>query len=107
MIRRPPRSTLFPYTTLFRSLDLIKRARNEVKREGILVREEEIERVNKDQLTAVTTKWIGTKKVNDREIWIYARRPVFEAEEEGRRFVAYDKEGRGIGFAFYDPRYRE
>src|SRR3712207_8138301 len=25
MIRRPPRSTLFPYTTLFRSLDLIGR----------------------------------------------------------------------------------
>src|SRR3712207_6861785 len=24
MIRRPPRSTLFPYTTLFRSLDSIK-----------------------------------------------------------------------------------
>src|SRR3712207_6952713 len=26
MIRRPPRSTLFPYTTLFRSLDLIEAA---------------------------------------------------------------------------------
>src|SRR3989442_9675507 len=25
MIRRPPRSTLFPYTTLFRSLDLLNR----------------------------------------------------------------------------------
>src|SRR2546422_5677186 len=25
MIRRPPRSTLFPYTTLFRSRDLLKR----------------------------------------------------------------------------------
>src|SRR4051812_49950506 len=24
MIRRPPRSTLFPYTTLFRSIDLIR-----------------------------------------------------------------------------------
>src|SRR2546430_5608397 len=24
MIRRPPRSTLFPYTTLFRSVDLIR-----------------------------------------------------------------------------------
>src|SRR5258708_9430650 len=24
MIRRPPRSTLFPYTTLFRSLDIFK-----------------------------------------------------------------------------------
>src|SRR2546427_5907585 len=26
MIRRPPRSTLFPYTTLFRSLELIRAA---------------------------------------------------------------------------------
>src|SRR3989441_13249670 len=28
MIRRPPRSTLFPYTTLFRSPDVLKRARD-------------------------------------------------------------------------------
>src|SRR5438045_8021868 len=27
LIRRPPRSTLFPYTTLFRSLSLARRAR--------------------------------------------------------------------------------
>src|SRR2546422_1251423 len=27
MIRRPPRSTLFPYTTLFRSLDLVDSVR--------------------------------------------------------------------------------
>src|SRR2546426_7760520 len=30
MIRRPPRSTLFPYTTLFRSLDLGRRLVQEV-----------------------------------------------------------------------------
>src|SRR5947209_19722896 len=30
MIRRPPRSTLFPYTTLFRSLMLIHRASEDV-----------------------------------------------------------------------------
>src|SRR3712207_8161041 len=29
MIRRPPRSTLFPYTTLFRSDDLAERRRGE------------------------------------------------------------------------------
>src|SRR2546430_12278639 len=29
MIRRPPRSTLFPYTTLFRSCHLRERARDE------------------------------------------------------------------------------
>src|SRR5256885_7915969 len=27
MIRRPPRSTLFPYTTLFRSLEIVHKAR--------------------------------------------------------------------------------
>src|SRR2546428_8209179 len=29
MIRRPPRSTLFPYTTLFRSLRLLERVHRE------------------------------------------------------------------------------
>src|SRR2546422_7662228 len=38
MIRRPPRSTLFPYTTLFRSPDLlegIERAIAELSRSGL------------------------------------------------------------------------
>src|SRR5215211_573659 len=44
MIRRPPRSTLFPYTTLFRSLsvtaidlspEMLKRARERVEKEGL------------------------------------------------------------------------
>src|SRR2546423_5492548 len=37
MIRRPPRSTLFPYTTLFRSFDLVgrgRRAPQEARRKG-------------------------------------------------------------------------
>src|SRR2546427_5298765 len=33
MIRRPPRSTLFPYTTLFRSIELRRPARGEITRE--------------------------------------------------------------------------
>src|SRR3712207_7923781 len=40
MIRRPPRSTLFPYTTLFRSdrlRDALRRQRPVLKREGDLV----------------------------------------------------------------------
>src|SRR2546422_9644320 len=34
MIRRPPRSTLFPYTTLFRSADNRGRARDEARPES-------------------------------------------------------------------------
>src|SRR5258707_3459074 len=41
MIRRPPRSTLFPYTTLFRSvvLDVLGTVREEVRRTPHLVLE--------------------------------------------------------------------
>ena len=91
----------------WKELDLIKRARNEAKREGIVIREEAIEKVNKSQLNEVSGKWIAHKKVNDREIWVYARRPVFAPEEDVRKFVAYDREGRVAGFAFYDPMYRD
>src|SRR5205809_4583478 len=37
MIRRPPRSTLFPYTTLFRSLSRDVRGRTWVTRKGVHV----------------------------------------------------------------------
>src|SRR3712207_7681986 len=39
MIRRPPRSTLFPYTTLFRSPDE-RRTQGVVRREAVPVRQE-------------------------------------------------------------------
>src|SRR3712207_7638006 len=38
MIRRPPRSTLFPYTTLFRSHDAIEPQREERRQRGLLRR---------------------------------------------------------------------
>src|SRR3712207_8732764 len=38
MIRRPPRSTLFPYTTLFRSVDDVPDASGECFRRGIAPR---------------------------------------------------------------------
>src|SRR5207248_11169924 len=34
LIPRPPRSTLFPYTTLFRSLDVDRRERHQQQRRG-------------------------------------------------------------------------
>src|SRR5258707_8686794 len=36
MIRRPPRSTLFPYTTLFRSLSILDRRRGAAPRRRFL-----------------------------------------------------------------------
>jgi lysylphosphatidylglycerol synthetase-like protein (DUF2156 family) len=90
----------------WKEFDLIKRARNEARRENITIREEKIETVNREELDALSKRWMGSKKVSDREIWIYARRPVYEFENGVRKFVAYDQDGKVAGFAFYDPMYR-
>jgi len=92
----------------WKELDLIKRARNEARRERITIREEDGPTLSRCQqeLMALSAKWISSKKINDREIWLYARRPVFGHEEGVRKFVAYDLERQVVGFAFYDPMYR-
>ncbi len=91
----------------WKELDLIKRARNEAKREGITIREVPIEQVSKADLDGVSSRWMRNKKVSDREIWIYARRPIFEREPDVRKFVGLNKDGCVVGFAFYDPMYRD
>jgi lysylphosphatidylglycerol synthetase-like protein (DUF2156 family) len=91
----------------WKELDMIKRARNEARREGIVIREATPEDLDKDKLAAVSATWMKHKKLNDREIWLYARRPVFEFEEDVRKFVAYDRDGKIAGFVFYDPMYRD
>src|SRR5688572_32852981 len=49
MIRRPPRSTLFPYTTLFRSANLVgHRATQRVAEVGVAVRVEVVDGLDKD-----------------------------------------------------------
>jgi lysylphosphatidylglycerol synthetase-like protein (DUF2156 family) len=90
----------------WKELDLIKRARNEAKREGITIQEEtNISKVGRQQFDRVTERWIASKKVNDREIWLYARRPVYDTEDDVRKFVARNKDGQIVGFVFYDPMY--
>lgn len=91
----------------WKELDMIKRARNEARREGISIREVDIATIPQDQLHALSDNWIQGKKVNDREIWIYARRPVYESEPGVRKFVAFDREGKAAGYVFYDPIYRD
>lgn len=92
----------------WKELDLIKRARNEARREGLVIREESGSSLGlrRQELQAFSTRWISSRKINDREVWLYARRPVFDHEEGVRKFVAYDAGRQVAGFAFYDPMYR-
>src|SRR5260370_33085703 len=53
MIRRPPRSTLFPYTTLFRSRQLVARA----QRRGATALVMEVLAENRQVLTMIADHW--------------------------------------------------
>src|SRR3712207_9334847 len=64
MIRRPPRSTLFPYTTLFRSEDEVRRAGDRhrvaaLAERGAEAREELVEPVAHLELAAVAARLVG------------------------------------------------
>src|SRR2546430_8959163 len=52
MIRRPPRSTLFPYTTLFRSLAAARRSREPRHRAVRIIEVAEHERARRARLRA-------------------------------------------------------
>ncbi len=91
----------------WKELDLIKRARNEAKREGLVIKEVDIESVPVAELEDLSRRWLDGKTVKDREIWVYARRPVYHPEPDVRKFAAFDKTGLLVGYAFYDPIYRD
>ena len=91
----------------WKEFDLIKRARNEAKRKGVIIREVAIETVPVEQLRKISRLWMQNKTLQTREIWIYARPPIFSTEPDVRKFVAFDSANEVVGFVFYDPVYRE
>lgn len=91
----------------WKELDKIKRARNEAKRKGVTIREVDIETIPVEQLNNISRVWMQTKILQTREIWIYARPPVFAHEPGVRKFLAFDANGQPVGLVFYDPIYRE
>src|SRR2546428_3520113 len=59
MIRRPPRSTLFPYTTLFRSLAAMINHINTNRRVNIITIEDPIEFLHRDNLANISQREVG------------------------------------------------
>src|SRR2546430_1450328 len=50
MIRRPPRSTLFPYTTLFRSQDAALRLAPQPEQDEVVARQESVDELRDDRI---------------------------------------------------------
>src|SRR5256886_17287612 len=89
MIRRPPRSTLFPYTTLFRSRRLEQVERAEAYLRELGVTGDLRVRHHGDRGGArieVEPRWIA---------WVAERLPSLRAHLEGLGFAAVEVDPRG------------
>src|SRR2546427_9857550 len=90
MIRRPPRSTLFPYTTLFRS-DLLRVLRRKHRRRG------GVERLDEGLLDRVTG---GGDAVFPGQADVHLADRPFHVEEGGGRIEEDDPRRRETCHAF-------
>src|SRR3712207_7825298 len=59
MIRRPPRSTLFPYTTLFRSLGYVTRRPDPADRRAQLLAISPVGLAARDGYLAMRARWVA------------------------------------------------
>src|SRR3712207_7625087 len=78
MIRRPPRSTLFPYTTLFRSVRIIDQLKRTLKEGGIEASVSGREKTPYSIWRKMQRKDIGFEQLSD----IMAMRVVVARSEE-------------------------
>src|SRR5260370_38184303 len=79
MIRRPPRSTLFPYTTLFRSVDVVKVTGNHFGWRELLL-------INRNQVSLILGS--GKCTAGIREIRVYSRGGNKGAIESGNKLAS-------------------
>src|SRR3989442_4266433 len=68
MIRRPPRSTLFPYTTLFRSLEIVQ---------GHLFG------VSREKIPAAVSERLGLQRIDSETLRI-VERAIIDLADKGR-----------------------
>src|SRR5574343_1141044 len=84
MIRRPPRSTLFPYTTLFRSLTRAAVGRRGVSREHLAIRadrqadvvDRKSTRLNSSHITTSYAVFDLKKKKRNESIVLLSKRKI-------------------------------
>src|SRR5256886_16036564 len=97
MIRRPPRSTLFPYTTLFRSVQMVcDRAQRLRLGPGLDDQTEVGPLINEDARTKVE-RYIGVGRAEGARVLIGGERPPDKRLERGWVFPAPGPGGGGAG----------
>jgi lysylphosphatidylglycerol synthetase-like protein (DUF2156 family) len=83
----------------------LREALNRMNKRGFVTREDTLTNVGIEKVKALSDAWRQTRTFTQEEI-IFLNRPLVLAEEpDVRRFFTFDKEGKLVAFAFFDPIY--
>src|SRR2546422_11105784 len=94
MIRRPPRSTLFPYTTLFRSVDTEKKSAEDWERRAVLAVQEGRDDLAKQALLRHNEHAQGAGQLH--ETWGKHREETEKVKRSGERRVGKEWRSRWV-----------
>src|SRR3712207_7038930 len=88
MIRRPPRSTLFPYTTLFRSGRRLRRWRGDRRGDGCGGRDSRLQRVDDGGFQHVGDRALAARvRMDPVAIRVFVRSEEHTSELQSRQYL--------------------
>jgi lysylphosphatidylglycerol synthetase-like protein (DUF2156 family) len=82
-------------------------AANRAALKGYETRECSTAEVGEAAIRAVSLRWRGTRTIGSREISFLNRPIVYADEPDVRKFYTFDRSGKLLAFAFFDPIYED
>jgi lysylphosphatidylglycerol synthetase-like protein (DUF2156 family) len=83
----------------------LREAVNRMNKGGFVTREGSLAEVGLDKIKEVSDAWRATRTIRGREVGFLNRPLVLSEEPDVRRFFTFDRAGKLVAFAFFDPVY--
>jgi lysylphosphatidylglycerol synthetase-like protein (DUF2156 family) len=99
------RIDLSTHTFAGRKSRTFRLAINRAEAKGYVTRECVAAEIGEAAMEAVSARWRRTRTIKSREIRFLNRPIVFDDEPDVRKFYTFDRDGRLIAMAFFDPVY--
>ena len=93
------------YTFIGEKKKVLRQAYNRMVERGFVTRECTLEEVGIDRIKALSGAWRQTRTIRGGEVGFLNRPLVLAEEPDVRRFFTFDRHGKLVAFAFFDPVY--
>jgi lysylphosphatidylglycerol synthetase-like protein (DUF2156 family) len=93
------------YTVAGEKKKQLRQSFNRMVKRGFVTRECTLDEVGIDRIKAVSDVWRQTRTIRHGEVEFLTRPLVLAEELDVRRFFTFDRDGKLVAFAFFDPIY--